>query len=100
MFFSLQVVIISVQLAGVLVLLNFFSVTAKLAIQETRHEQMSGQGAVDVVAMFKGGVMSRLRVEHACYALEGKLLMFMSIQGITELLYILHEGNDDFIFNF
>ncbi|KAL7838883.1 hypothetical protein AOLI_G00272870 [Acnodon oligacanthus] len=59
---------------------------AKLAIWKMRKNQMLGQGAVDVVAVFLGLVAARLRLEHAYYSLMGKLPEFMSIWGINEIL--------------
>ncbi|KAL7887731.1 hypothetical protein AOLI_G00054520 [Acnodon oligacanthus] len=75
-----------VRRKNVFVLLNFLSGTAKLAIWKTRKNQMLGQGAVDVVAVFLGLVAARRRLEHAYYNLVGKLPEFMSILGINEVL--------------
>lgn len=53
---------------------------------------MSGQTAEDVVAMFKGSVAVTHRVEHAYYALVGKLPLFMDIWGRNKVWCIIDEN--------
>ncbi|KAL6468959.1 hypothetical protein MHYP_G00224830 [Metynnis hypsauchen] len=72
---------------------------AKLAIWKTRKNQMLGQGAVDVVAVFLGLVATRLRTEHAYYNMVEKLPEFMSIWGVNEVLCTVDDvGNLQLIF--
>lgn len=81
----------SVQKKNVLVLINFLSGTAKLAIWKTRKNKLLGHESVSVLPMFLGLLASRLRIEYAYYKSVGCLPMFMEIWGINDVLCTLYE---------
>jgi len=69
-----------------LILPNFLSGTANLAIWKSRKNKVLGQGSMDVLMIFKGLVEARLTIEHAYYKMVNGVETFMYIWGINEVL--------------
>lgn len=80
----------SVQQKRGLVMINFLSDTAKLAIWKTRIIKMLGQGNTSVVPMFLRLVAARMKVEFSHYKLVDCLSMLLNIWGINEVVCLVY----------